>query len=75
MTKEELYKLLNELRSLPSETEWVEFKKAGNSYDFNKLGRCFSAVRYGILRQDINFIEKPFSSEGLARKGREVLDK
>jgi len=24
MTKEELYKLLNELRMLPSETEWVE---------------------------------------------------
>ena len=44
MTKEELYKLLNELRSLPSETEWVEFKEAGNSYHFNKLGRYFSAL-------------------------------
>jgi ATP-dependent DNA helicase RecG len=44
MTKEELYKLLNELRSLPSETEWVEFKKAANSYSFNKLGRYFSAL-------------------------------
>ncbi len=28
MKKEELCKLLNELRSLPSETEWVEFKAA-----------------------------------------------
>ena len=34
-----------------------------------------SIVRYGILRQDINYIGKPFSQEGLARKGREVLDK
>jgi CheY-like chemotaxis protein len=31
-------------------------------------------VRNGILRQDINFIEKPFSLENLAKKVRQVLD-
>ena len=44
MTKEELYKLLNKFRSLPSEIEWVEFKEAKNSYTFNKLGKYFSAL-------------------------------
>ncbi len=55
MTKEELYKLLNQLRSLQSETEWVEFKKAGNSYTFNKLGKYFSA-----LGNEANLKGKPF---------------
>ena len=54
MTKKELYKL-NKLRSLPSETEWVEFKKAGNSYTFNKLGRYFSA-----LGNEANLKGKPY---------------
>ncbi len=31
-------------------------------------------VRNGILRQNINFIEKPFSLESLAKKVRQVLD-
>jgi PAS domain S-box-containing protein len=31
-------------------------------------------VRNGILRQDINFIEKPFSLESLGKKVRQVLD-
>jgi len=44
MIKEELNRLFNELRSLPSETEWVEFKKARYNYDFRKLGRYFSAL-------------------------------
>ncbi|RZB34504.1 MAG: hypothetical protein SRB1_00272 [Desulfobacteraceae bacterium Eth-SRB1] len=44
MTKEELSRLLNGLRTLPSETEWVEFKKAKHNYDFSKLGRYFSAL-------------------------------
>jgi len=55
MTKKELYKLLNELRSLPSETELVEFKKAENSYDFKKLGRYFSA-----LGNEANLKGKPY---------------
>ena len=35
---------LDDLRKLPAETEWVEFKHAKNSYDFNKLGKYFSAL-------------------------------
>ncbi|MCD6200157.1 MAG: response regulator [Deltaproteobacteria bacterium] len=31
-------------------------------------------VHHGILRQDINFIEKPFSPESLGKKVRQVLD-
>ena len=32
-------------------------------------------VHHGILRQAINFIEKPFSLEDLVKKVRQVLDK
>lgn len=39
-----LIKKLNELRSLPSETEVVEFKTAGNDYSFAKIGKYFSAL-------------------------------
>ena len=35
---------LNQLLDLPSENEVVEFKEAKQSYDFNKLGRYFSAL-------------------------------
>jgi len=32
-------------------------------------------VRHGVLEKEINYIQKPFTMEGLARKVREVLDK
>jgi two-component system cell cycle sensor histidine kinase/response regulator CckA len=32
-------------------------------------------VRHGVLGKGINYIQKPFTMEGLARKVREVLDK
>jgi len=32
-------------------------------------------VHYGVLREGVNYIQKPFTMEGLARKVREVLDK
>ena len=32
-------------------------------------------LQHGILEEGINFIQKPFSMDGLARKVREVLDK
>jgi len=34
MTQEKLKDILNELRYLPAETEWIEFKKAGNKFSF-----------------------------------------
>lgn len=37
-------KTLNYLRSLPKETECLEFKEAKNQFDFNKLGKYFSAL-------------------------------
>jgi two-component SAPR family response regulator len=32
-------------------------------------------VHFGVLEPGLDFLEKPFSPEGLARKVREVLDK
>ena len=50
MTNQELRDKLDELRQLPHETEWVEFKEAKKDYDFDKLGKYFSALE--------NFINK-----------------
>ena len=61
MEESELLQQLDQLRGLPQETEWVEFKEAKNQYDFNKLGKYFSAlsrphskslssVRFKVLR-------------------------
>ncbi len=36
--------VLRELMSLPAETEWTEFKEAKSNFDFNELGRYFSAL-------------------------------
>lgn len=44
MNQAQLLHQLGQLRGLPHETEWVEFKEAKNQYDFNKLGRYFSAL-------------------------------
>lgn len=44
MDTSELEKILKQLIILPQETEWVEFKEAKNSYDFDKLGKYFSAL-------------------------------
>ncbi len=44
MTQEELKTLLDELRGLPKETEWVEFKEVKEGFDFRKLGKYFSAL-------------------------------
>lgn len=40
----DLISLLEELRALPSETEWLEFKSASTDYSFDKLGQYFSAL-------------------------------
>jgi ATP-dependent DNA helicase RecG len=44
MTHFEPQAKLRELIELPAETEWVEFKEAKNNFDFNELGRYFSAL-------------------------------
>jgi len=44
MTPEDLKAKLVQLMMLPSETEWVEFKEAKNNYDFDDLGKYFSAL-------------------------------
>jgi ATP-dependent DNA helicase RecG len=36
--------LLRELLALPDETEWIEFKEAKSSYDFDDVGKYFSAL-------------------------------
>lgn len=43
-TAEELQKKIEIFRKMPSETEWLEFKEARNSYSFDKLGKYFSAL-------------------------------
>jgi two-component system cell cycle sensor histidine kinase/response regulator CckA len=32
-------------------------------------------IHLGVLEEGVNFIQKPFTLDGLARKAREVLDK
>ena len=51
MTQEELKKLLDEMKLLPSETEWVEFKEAKNTFHFDEIGKYFSALSrsYGLF--------------------------
>ncbi len=44
VTADELRAKLDELRALPGETEWVEFKHAATSFDTEEAGRYFSAL-------------------------------
>ncbi len=44
MTPADVQAKLAELMDLPAETEWVEFKEAKTSFDFEKLGNYFSAL-------------------------------
>lgn len=55
MTPAELQAKLTEFLSLPAETEWVEFKEAKNNYDFDDLGKYFSA-----LSNEANLKGRPF---------------
>jgi len=40
----DLRQILDELRAMPVETEWLEFKEAKNDFPIDKLGRYFSAI-------------------------------
>lgn len=44
MTEAELRQLIDTFRKQSTETECVEFKEAKTNYDFNKLGKYFSAL-------------------------------
>ncbi len=44
MTQSKLLQLLDRLCGIPHETEWVEFKEAKKQYDFDKIGKYFSAL-------------------------------
>lgn len=44
MQVQELKRLLDELRSMPAENEWLEFKEAKTSFHTDDLGRYFSAL-------------------------------
>lgn len=44
MTEKQIADKVVQLQALHAENEIVEFKEAGNNYDFNKLGRYFSAL-------------------------------
>jgi len=44
MTEQELHKILSDAIALPAESEIVEFKEAKESYDFDKIGKYFSAL-------------------------------
>jgi ATP-dependent DNA helicase RecG len=67
---DELKKLLDEYRALPLETEWLEFKEAKNNYDFDKLGKYFSA-----LSNEANLKGKRFGwlIFGVEDKRREIV--
>jgi ATP-dependent DNA helicase RecG len=56
VNQQQLQNILNQLLSLPGETEVVEFKEAKNNFDFAKLGKCFSA-----LSNEANLKHKPFA--------------
>ncbi|MBI5100526.1 MAG: putative DNA binding domain-containing protein [Nitrospirae bacterium] len=70
MTKAWLQNKLNDLRRLPAETEVFEFKEAKNGYDFNKLGKYFSA-----LSNETNLKGRPYSwlIFGIKDKGRTIV--
>jgi len=51
---EDPLKVLQELMGLTTETEWVEFKEARNNFDFDQVGRYFSA-----LSNEANLNNKP----------------
>lgn len=44
MNEQQIQLILEDLLSLPSETEVVEFKEAKNNFDFKDLGKYFSAL-------------------------------
>jgi hypothetical protein len=44
MTMKDLHWLLDQLRSVETEAEWLDFKEAKASFELEKLGQYFSAL-------------------------------
>ena len=44
MNTAEARRLLDELRAMPAETEWLDFKEAKHGIDSDDLGRYVSAL-------------------------------
>lgn len=70
MTDADLRAKLAELRALPGEIEWVEFKRAETSFDTDELGEYFSA-----LSNEANLKGQPFGwlVFGVEDKSHKVL--
>ncbi|MGY3214501.1 RNA-binding domain-containing protein [Mucilaginibacter sp. HD30] len=70
MTQKELKHILDKLRSLPAETEVVEFKEAKNDFPFEKIGKYFSA-----LSNEANLQGKPYAwlVFGIENKSRNIV--
>lgn len=71
MNQAELKKLLDDFRALPAETECLEFKEAKRSFDFDDIGKYFSA-----LCNESNIKNKPcgWLIFGVADKTRKLVD-
>ncbi len=71
MTQAELHLILQQLCKLTAENEIVEFKEAKNGYDFNKIGKYFSA-----LSNEANLKDKPYSwlVFGVENKKHKIVD-
>jgi predicted HTH transcriptional regulator len=65
---ENLEKLINELRKLPTETPWVEFKH--NNYDPKMIGQNISALANGAALHEKNFA---YMLWGINNESREVV--
>ena len=68
MTEQVLHKKLKQLQSLHAENEIVEFKEAKNGYDFNKLGKYFSALSNEANLQKVNCAWLVFGIENIEHK-------
>lgn len=70
MTQADLERKLQQLRSLPGETEIVEFKEANNQYDFGKLGKYFSALSN---EANLKNQQSGWLIFGIADKGKRIV--
>jgi ATP-dependent DNA helicase RecG len=83
MNQSDFIELLDQFRNLPAETEWLEFKEAKTSFEFDKLGMYFSALsneanlkgkEYGWLIFGIRDFDRAIVGTNF-RQDRRSLDK